>query len=605
MAASHEREVKLKFGFRRKVSFAVFGVTFVVVTTSGYFLARHLEENLTDRIVSELSHHAKLAKLTIESAKHDVSAIEVGDALADRLGEATDSRVTIIRRDGVVTGDSELTLEQVRDAQNHADRKEIIAAFETGSDMSRRFSDTIETEMLYLTTRYSRNGEYGVIRVSRPLSEVSKSVSTPITTLAVVAVIVGLLLSLLVSTISSQMLSGTLRTLVNYAMESAKGKRSKSLEISFSDELGGLAGSLNRLSEQLERHVATLAEERDRFEAVLNGMNDAVLALDEKQRVTLINRAAIMLLELGHGPIGQTLLETIRVPELHDLVVASANGSDSERTAEFDLPGKKTRRILARATARKTGVVVVLLDVTELRRLESLRKDFVSNVSHELRTPVSIVRAGAETLLGGAVEDPEAATKFLNSILTNAERLSNIIADLLDLSRIEAGKYELAIEPISVSLAMKRAAAALETHAIEKNFTIKVESESSLSAMGDARTLDQILFNFTDNAVKYAGTKGRVTLRATKADGKVRVEVEDDGPGIEPKHRERLFERFYRVDPGRSREMGGTGLGLAIVKHLATVMSGEVGMDPAEPTGSIFWVLLKSVETDEPHAATD
>ena len=235
---------------------------------------------------------------------------------------------------------------------------------------------------------------------------------------------------------------------------------------------------------------------------------------------------------------------------------------------------------------------MVFLDVTDLRRLESIRRDFVSNVSHELRTPVSIIKANAETLLGGAMDDREAAQRFLKSLVVNTERLSNLISDLLDISRIEESQYELRSEEVSLNLSLRRAAAALETQAIEKGMTIRIDSDQDLSVLADAKALDQVMFNLVDNAVKYTPTGGKITLRTISSEETVTIEVEDDGPGVEPRYRQRLFERFFRVDKGRSREMGGTGLGLAIVKHLVTAMGGTVGMRPADDGGSVFWLEL-------------
>ncbi|MDJ0761479.1 MAG: ATP-binding protein [Myxococcota bacterium] len=426
--------------------------------------------------------------------------------------------------------------------------------------------------------------------LSHFLSNNPGAVANP-TTLIFIGGGVAIGIALIVSAVFSRFLSSTLRILVDFARKTAEGQRRGPIDIVSHDDFGGLAGSLNRLSEQLEGHVTALADERDRFEAILNGMSEAVLALDEAQRVTLINRAAIMLLGLGDGPIGHTLLETVRAPALHAMVVDV--NERGEAAVEFDLPGTEHRRILARATRRKSGgAVVVLRDMTELRQLENVRRDFVSNVSHELRTPVSIIRANAETLLDGAIDNREAAVRFLTSMVTNAERLSNLISDLLDVSRIEAGKYELVKETVPVSLALRRAAAALETQAIEKDFSIQVQPAGDLGVVADTRALDQVLFNFTDNAVKYSPKGGRVLLRAREEQELVCIEVEDNGPGIEPEHRNRLFERFYRVDPGRSREMGGTGLGLAIAKHLATAMNGEVGMTAGKISGSVFWIKL-------------
>ena len=236
--------------------------------------------------------------------------------------------------------------------------------------------------------------------------------------------------------------------------------------------------------------------------------------------------------------------------------------------------------------------MIVAYDVTEMRRLETMRRDFVANVSHELRTPVSVIRANAETLLDGALEEEKAARVFVQAVLRNSERLSNLIADLLDLSRIEAGHYEVLESRLNLHAIVHRVAESVKHKLETKEMVLEISVEEHLEALGDAQALEQVLINLVENGVKYTPKGGRLLLRAQAVSDKVRIEVHDNGPGIAPEHRPRIFERFYRVDPGRSKEMGGTGLGLAIVKHLVGAMNGEVGMDPVEPNGSTFWVEL-------------
>jgi two-component system phosphate regulon sensor histidine kinase PhoR len=249
---------------------------------------------------------------------------------------------------------------------------------------------------------------------------------------------------------------------------------------------------------------------------------------------------------------------------------------------------------------------LVLHDVTEMRRLEAVRRDFVANVSHELRTPVSVIRANAETLLDGALEDEKRARTFLDALVRNADRLSRILADLLDLSRLEAGRYALDLEPIALSPAVEKVVELVETRAKEKSIAVAIDVAPELAAHADARAFEQVLLNLIDNAVKYTPASGHILVSARRVEELIRVEVTDDGPGIEPRHRARLFERFYRVDPGRSRDVGGTGLGLAIVKHLVESMGGRVGMEPAAgaPHGSTFWVTLAARELSNPVEST-
>jgi two-component system, OmpR family, phosphate regulon sensor histidine kinase PhoR len=367
-------------------------------------------------------------------------------------------------------------------------------------------------------------------------------------------------------------------------------------DVGQSDEIGLIVGSLDRVANELNGTVSTLDRERRRSSALLESMSEAVLALDADGRVTLANPAALQLLRVGATPtgvIGRTLLETVRLPALVE-VAASAGGEPRER--ELELPGAQPRRVLVRARplAGGSGSVLVMHDVTELRRLETIRRDFVANVSHELRTPVSVIRANAETLLSGGLEDPVRSRGFVDGIWRNAERLAALLADLLDIARIEAGQYRLDKREVRVGQVLAFAVETYEAKARAKRIALAAAGADDLTVVADESALNQVVSNFVDNAVKYTPDGGHVTLEARVDPQRdvVRVTVTDDGPGIEPRHRARIFERFYRVDPGRSREMGGTGLGLAIAKHLSESMGGEVGVGPASPHGSVFWVAL-------------
>jgi two-component system phosphate regulon sensor histidine kinase PhoR len=245
------------------------------------------------------------------------------------------------------------------------------------------------------------------------------------------------------------------------------------------------------------------------------------------------------------------------------------------------------------APQRASGTsVLVLRDVTELRRLETMRRDFVANASHELRTPVSIISANVETLIGGAISDPQRADEFLGAVQRNAERLSRLVTELLDLSRIEEGSQTLDLKGMTAEAAVGAVIDLLETRAHDRGLSLDLAIEDDLTFVGDARSFEQVLVNLVDNAIKYTPRGGTVGIEIRRDDDDALFEVWDTGPGVPEAHRARLFERFYRVDPGRSRDMGGTGLGLSIVKHLVESMEGTVGMRPRSPRGSIFWVRL-------------
>ncbi|MDD5305989.1 MAG: ATP-binding protein [Deltaproteobacteria bacterium] len=580
----------MRLGVRGRLFLVSFGLVLAVSAALSLFLEHEMKGTMEASVEDGLRREAHAALVAISLSGAPLTP-ERMDPIADRLGHATSARVTIMAPDGTVVGDSEVDASALRRLENHADRPEVRAAHRRGTGVARRYSTTLATDMLYVALPLGPDRSGGTVRLATPLTKVDQAISR-LRLVFLVSGLVALVFAALMSALASHLFVRTLRSLVAYARRMAEGGAREVVAPSSKDEIGVLAGSLNRLAEDLEAQVRALATERDRFEAVLEGMSEAVLALDEAGRITLVNRAALELLGLEGPPLGRTLLEVVRAPELHELVASSRAGRVG--SAEIDLFGLPPRRILARSARQKAsgGTVVVMHDVTELRRLETMRRDFVANVSHELRTPVAVIRANAETLLDGALGDPEAARGFLESLHRNAERLTRLIADLLDISRIEAGQYPLKPDAVALADATRRALEAMERAAADKRIALESEVPGDLAVVADARALEQVLANLLDNAIKYTQEDGHVNVRARAVDGRVRVEVVDDGPGVEPKHRERLFERFYRADPGRSREMGGTGLGLAIVKHLVLAMGGEVGMESVEPRGSCFWFVL-------------
>jgi len=339
---------------------------------------------------------------------------------------------------------------------------------------------------------------------------------------------------------------------------------------------------------EVESLLATLENERDRLRSVLEGMDSAVLALDPSRRILLANRATSLLLGLGEDPVGKQLEDILDVPELKELF---SGLSSDEGDVEFEL-GEPARMFLGRLTGTASGGVLVVHDVTASKKLDKVRRDFVANVSHELRTPVAVIQANAETLLGGALSDEEQSVLFVEGILRNARRLSNLISDLLDLTRIESGKFEIQTDEIDLGRLVNRVWSMVESRAGEKGVSLQSVIPSDTGVIADAKALEQILVNYIENAIKYGPEGGLIRVGVSLHPRYYRVEVADEGDGIEPPHRDRVFERFYRVDKGRSRYTGGTGLGLSIVKHLAGAMGGRVGLDCPLEGGSTFWVEL-------------
>jgi len=387
-----------------------------------------------------------------------------------------------------------------------------------------------------------------------------------------------------VATIAARAMSQRLGDLMRSARAISRGIGHGESTVENADGLTGVVGSLNKMAQELQASVTQSAGERARFQAVLEGMAEAVIALDDQRSVTHMNPAAHALLGTQKSQEGTPLLELLPVPVLQQLL--SQQQMQARATVEFTLPSNGRVVQATQTGQRGGGRVLVLHDVTELRRLETIRRDFVANVSHELRTPVSIVGANLETLLDGALSDEVYGPKLTKAALKNAERLKNIINDLLDLSRLEAGQYDVDASGLAIDELIQRA-----VESFPREISVHV-NDTDLKVVGDSQAIDQVLLNLLDNAVKYTPQDATIKVTAEAIENRVRVAVRDTGPGIEPRLRGRVFERFYRVDPGRSREMGGTGLGLAIVKHLVENMGGTVGLEANSPRGSVFWFEL-------------
>ncbi len=373
------------------------------------------------------------------------------------------------------------------------------------------------------------------------------------------------------------------------------------------DEVGALGEGIDELVAHLSAEKTSLEDDRNRLAAILESMAEGVLVTgrlgSDEGVIVLANATLREMLLLDRRIIGRPPLEAIRVAGLDD-ILERGQASGEGAAGELEIVGIRPRRLLVRAAPLRAthrgasrGLVAVFNDVTELRRLESHRRDFVANVSHELRTPMTAIRAATETLQAGAVADPKTATEFLAIIGRHTVRLQRLVDDLLELSKIEARQWKLELQPVELRDAVSAAMETVSAAAAERGTTLQNRVSSGRLVTADRRALDQVLVNLMDNAVKYAGQKRvvAVSVSSGEAEKTVRFNVSDDGPGIDVRHLPRLFERFYRVDAGRSRAVGGTGLGLSIVKHLVEAMNGSIQVESALGTGTTFSVELPEV----------
>ncbi|WP_272427213.1 HAMP domain-containing sensor histidine kinase [Polyangium jinanense] len=596
-----------RLGIRAKLIIA----SVVLMLAAGFaierFGTRSLETLMIERTMVQLTGELRLCEDIVRRRCEAAPCAEGAtiDALADELGALSGGRVTLIVPGGAVLGDSELTPGEISRTENHASREEVASALATGTGSAFRYSGTLGQRMIYAARRYPKP-EHGVsvVRIAVPLTGVDSAIGSARLFL-LVGIAVAIAAAVAMSAFGTYLLTRPVRSLTEAALAMAGGNLAIHAPAQGTDETAQLGRALNRLSSELLAAIEELRDERDLLASILDGMNEGVLVTDGDARIVLANRALRGMTLVGEGTIGKSVIEVIRNASLQEALDRAAASSEAV-VREVELSGLLPRKLLVRVSKLPTrkdrdrqstndrGLIAVFHDVTDLRRLETIRTDFVANVSHELRTPVTAISTAAETLLAGALAEPEEAAEFVDVIDRHAKRLRQLVDDLLDLSKIESKNYRLKLVEQDVIPAVTHVARLLDEAARRRKVELRIERpESPLPARIDRRAMEQVLMNLCDNATKYAGEGAHVVVAARpKAGGGVELSVKDDGPGIPPAHLGRIFERFYRVDAGRSRDLGGTGLGLSIVKHLVELMNGTIDVESQLGKGSTFTVRL-------------
>jgi len=510
----------------------------------------------------------------------------------------------VILPSGRVVGDSNTNPARM---DNHGDRPEIRQAFQGQIGISTRFSYTEETTMMYVAVPLMEQGRVtAVVRSSLPVAFIDRALNRMYFKIALGGMGAALLAALL-SLVMARRLSRPLEEMKQGAQRFAQGDLRVKVPVPASDELASLAEALNYMAEQLDQRIRTVIRQRQEQEAVLASMVEGVMAVDRRERLITLNQAGARLLGVDPETARERPIpELVRHPDLQNFVtraLASSRQVDGEiilrdngRDRLLQVRGTPLRDLQGQAF----GALIVLNDVTRLRRLEQARRDFVANVSHELKTPITSIKGFVETLLDGAMQEPDNALSFLQIIAKHADRLNEIIDDLLSLSRIEqdSERGKVALSPGCLKEVLQDAIQVCRERAAAKDIEIEFTCPDDLAAQINAPLLLQAVVNLIDNAVKYSPAARPVQVEARLELGEVLVLVRDQGPGIAPEHLPRLFERFYRVDPGRSRKVGGTGLGLAIVKHIAQSHGGYVTLQSAPGKGSTFFIHLPQMPQD-------
>jgi two-component system phosphate regulon sensor histidine kinase PhoR len=542
-----------------------------------------------------LADEARLiAELLSQATSLDDRAL---DAEADRLGQLVSSRITFVAEDGRVLGDSTQPADTLESLENHAQRPEIVAAREGGTGTSQRYSTTVDTDMLYVAVRAS-HPMVRYVRVALPLTDVDEQLAA-IRRAAMTAIAVAIPLALAVSWMLSAPLARRVQAIAQVADRYSAGDLSRSTYDYGTDELGTVARALDGSVQELGGRIEELSRDRARMGAILAGMVEGVLVVDRQGRLQLVNRAAQHMLRVDASAIGRPYLEVLRHPDVAAQLTRVLRGDEvgSQEVALSRDPGRTFMAGAAPVSGTGGGAVLVLHDITDLRRADQIRRDFVANVSHELRTPLTAIRGYVEALLDEGADgaaDVESTHKFLEIIARHTTRMERLVKDLLRLARLDARQEALEMARCDVRQIFSGVVADLSPtiEAKRQHVSIDVPPEA-MQVDGDPAKLHDIVRNLVENAVNYSPEGADVTLAASRVNGQYTITVADSGPGIPQEDLGRVFERFYRVDKSRARP-GGTGLGLAIVKHLVELHGGEARAENAATGGAVFTIVLPS-----------
>jgi two-component system phosphate regulon sensor histidine kinase PhoR len=562
----------------------------LAVTAVDTYVVRSLRREYLAAAFSQLEALARVAR-SHPPQLDSRSALQEWAAGISQSG----TRATLVAADGTVLADSD---EDPARMENHGSREEIRGAFVSGRAETVRYSYTLGHDLVYLAIRMQTGeGAQSVLRLSMPLRRLNDALSGFRGRLwgvsSVILVLVGIASLLFFRTISLRI--GRLK---DFSLRVAAGDFTPAPADRRKDELAELAGALNETAARLDRTIRTLTEERNQSAAILSGMAEGVVVIASNQRVIFCNEAFRRAVGAGDARWeGRSVAEIIPHSDLLTLIQRALGTSESMRS-EVTVGSVRTRSFAVaaapvRANGTVSGAVLVLHDISELRRLERARRDFVANVSHEFRTPLTAIQGFADTLLGGALEDRDNCRRFLEIIRENAVRLGRLTEDLLKLSQIEAGKLQLEFRPFAAQTILAECLETARLKAQHKKLILELESEPDLPEIrGDAGSVQEVIQNLLDNAVRYSHPEGRITVRARRQGEEVVISVSDTGIGIPQADQERIFERFYRADAARSRESGGTGLGLSISKHLVEAHGGRIRVESEVGRGSTFSVIL-------------
>lgn len=593
---------------RTQLILSYIGIVLLVLLAMGLYLDKALEGVLSDRITDELKVQAALTKefLLVELPETDSFSHKVIDGLVDRLGETGKVRLTFIGKDGIVWGDTERDGQSLIDMDNHLSRPEVQEAITHGYGMIERESTTTQTEYRYYALPVEKDGNsIGFCRVAMPMETINTALGNQ-RRMLLYATIAGSVLAILFGIFSSGAIVKPIKRLTQITQSIAAGENTSRVEVKSDNELGQLLQNFNLMTDKVEQQIEQVSVENQRLETILNNMSEGVLLVNGVSEITYSNPAAITMLNLSDMSIGRALIEINRIPELQALL-SEAEQTGSVAFAEIRLANlqESEAEVTIVPVDAKSEYVIVIHDVSHVRQLERIRADFVANVSHELRTPLTTIQGYAETLLNNDAKKNKKRKEFIIKILNHSTRLSRLVSDLLELSRLESGDVELTVAPCHLNTFYEQIMDVFEPVLEESGLVLKWDIPDDLPHVNvDHQLFMQVFVNLIDNAIKYTPDGGEIEITAeiqptnTESADELVVHIKDSGIGIPLESQSRVFERFYRVDKGRARKMGGTGLGLAITKHILLRHNGRVWLESELGQGTVFHFALPVLQID-------
>ena len=566
------------------------------ISIVGILISKQVEEETLSEIERSLYLRATFLQNIALELLSNSSNIKIQGRIK-KLGKKIDTRFTVINSNGQVLADSQ---KNPKTMDNHGNRPEILAAHSHGQGITTRFSDTVKNNMMYYALAVMKDDKLiGYVRTSLPLSVIDERLSR-IHTLVLFAMSVSILVALLLGFFVARGFAKPLTAMTTIAENMSVGNYDQRISIDRKDEIGSLAKALNKMAKNSSERLETIILEKNKLVAILAGMVEGVVAVDKNENIIHLNEAAKRILGISNNvDMDRKIWETTHLQEFCQIFSLALNEETEIRKKYKTVKKSKDQIVDVHASPFRdgsgelVGVVAVLYDVSELERLETIRKDFVANVSHELKTPITAARGLLETVIDDNEMSIENHRIFITKAMNQILRLSNIVTDLLSLSRLETVKMDLIRECIDLRDVVNDSIQALHPVSEEKRISIEYEEfDMSLEVLGDREALFQSVNNLIDNAIKYNSKHGKVWLRLFNEGKNAVLEVRDSGIGIETLEKHRIFERFYRIDKARSTQVGGTGLGLSIVKHTVLAHGGQLSVESFLGTGSTFKIFI-------------